>query len=155
MGAGDGRIAEEARVSLEEAKDAKALFFEQVPELPDLIARLKSEWKKTGRITLCSGNKILVPRDYTVIPYLLQGDESQIMKQAAIYAAASIKRLKLDVLKVGDIHDEWQNDVLLEHVNPFTTIVCPDAFKRAGETFNYNLPIECDAKVGLNWASTH
>jgi DNA polymerase-1 len=155
MGAGDGRIAEEARVSLSEAKEAKKLFFEQVPELPDLIARLTYEWRKTGRITLCSGNKILVPRDYTVIPYLLQGDESQIMKQAGIYVAADVKRLGLDVLKVGDIHDELQNDVNSEHVNPFVNNVCPTAFKLAGETFNYTLPIECDAKIGNNWAETH
>jgi DNA polymerase I-like protein with 3'-5' exonuclease and polymerase domains len=49
-------------------------------------------------------------RDYTVIPYLLQGDESQIMKLAAIYIQAGIEKENLDVLKVGDIHDEHQYD---------------------------------------------
>lgn len=155
MGAGDGRISSEAKVTLREAKDVKALFFSQVPELARLIDRLKSELKRTGRITLCSGSKIMVSSDHMVIPYLLQGDESQIMKKAAILTDIDIRRRKLDVLKVGDIHDEWQNDVFTPHVEEFSKIVLPAAFKQSGEFFKYNLPIDCDAKVGKTWAETH
>jgi DNA polymerase-1 len=154
MGAGDPRIAAEAKVSLKEAKQAKRLFFEQVPELPALIARLQAELKKTGRITLCSGAKVLVPSDHMVIPYLLQGDESQIMKQAAIWVADKVRREKLDVLKVGDIHDEWQSDVLNDHTGRFIEL-CHETFPEVGRSFDYNLPIACDAKVGLTWAETH
>lgn len=154
MGAGDSRIASEAKVSMREAKTAKQLFFEQVPQLPALIRRLQTELKRTGRITLCSGAKVLVPSDHMVIPYLLQGDESQIMKQAAIFVNEAVRREKLDALFVGNIHDEIQVDVLNEHVDRFIEI-CHDAFKRAGESFEYRLPIECDAKVGLTWACTH
>jgi DNA polymerase-1 len=154
MGAGDGRVAEEARVSLKEAKEAKAKFFEQVPELPSLIGRLQQEWRKTGRISLCSGNKILVPRDYVVIPYLLQGDESQIMKKALIYISAEVKRQKLDAMKVCDVHDENQWDVAKDHVEALTKIF-DESFKKAGEFFNYNLPIACSYNIGERWSETH
>lgn len=77
------------------------------------------------------------------------------MKKAAILTAAETRRRKLDVLKVGDIHDEWQNDVHKGSVEEFTGDVCPPAFARSGEFFNYNLPIACDSKVGLTWAETH
>ncbi len=60
----------------------------------------------------------------------------------------------LDVLWVGDIHDEWQADVADEHVEAFIEI-CKVAFREAGEFFDYNLPIDCDAKVGETWAETH
>jgi DNA polymerase-1 len=154
MGAGDARISVEAGISLKKARAAKKLFFERVPGLKELITRLKQELDRTGRITLCDGSKVLVSSPHMVIPYLLQGDESRLMKQAAIYVDEMVRKEKLDVLKVGDIHDEWQNDVLAAHVDRYIE-VCKECFKRAGEAFAYRLPIECDAAVGLTWAETH
>lgn len=154
MGAGDGRIASEAGVSLKEAKAAKKLLFDRIPGLDDLIKRLKREFAQTGRITLCDGSKVAMKSAHTVIPYLLQGDESRIMKLAAIYIQAGIERQNLDVLKVGDIHDEHQYDCLAKFVEPFI-LLCQDCFKRAGEFFKYKVPMECDAKVGDTWAETH
>ena len=154
MGAGDARIALEARISEDEAKANKEKFFAKVPGLPKLIKRLKADQKKTGRISLCDGGRIIVDQPHTVIPYLLQGDESRIMKMAKIIVDRLIRKYGLDVLWVGDIHDEWQCDVLEEDVEDFIKL-CRVAFKRAGEHFEYNLPIECDAKVGLTWAETH
>ena len=154
MGAGDERIALEARVPLADAKANKAKFFEKVPGLPGLMKKLKAEQKKSGRITLCDGSRILCDQPHTTIPYLLQGDESRIMKKAKIIADRMIRAQKLDVLWVGDIHDEWQCDVLEAHVEAFIAI-CEIAFKQSGEFFKYNLPIECDAKVGFTWAETH
>ena len=154
MGAGDQRIATESRTSLADAKKNKEKFFEKVPGLKDLIKRLKAERKKDGRITLCSGARILCEQDHTVIPYLLQGDESCIMKKAKQYAQAMIRKRGLDVLWAGDIHDEWQADVLLEDVDEFIE-VCKIAFRKAGEFYAYRLPIDCDAKVGFTWAETH
>jgi DNA polymerase-1 len=155
MGAGDARIAAEAKISKKEAKEAKDLFFDRVPELPKLINRLKGEYNRDGRITLCDGSRIIPRRDYMVIPGLLQGDESRIMKKAAILSAVEIYKRELDVLKVGDIHDEWQSDTHVRCVEELTTDLYPTAFRCSGEYFNYNLPIDCDSKVGLTWAETH
>lgn len=154
MGAGDGRISSEAGISVKEAKAAKKLLFDRVPGLPALIQRLKAEFNRSGRITLCDGSKVAMKRDYTVIPYLLQGDESRIMKLAAIYIQRGIEQAGLDVLKVGDIHDEHQYDVYASHVEEFIEL-CKDCFQRSGEFFNYKVPMDCDAKVGFTWAETH
>jgi DNA polymerase-1 len=154
MGAGDARIASEAGVSLNEAKAAKKTFFDQLPALPQLIKKLKREFQQTGRITLIDGSKVAMKSAHTVIPYLLQGDESRIMKLAMIYIAAEVKKEGLDVLKVGDIHDEHQYDIAVGDVDKFIHL-CGICFARAGRFFNYNLPIECDAKVGETWAETH
>lgn len=154
MGAGDAKIATEAKISLREAKEAKAIFFEKVPGLPKLINRLQAEFRQSGRITLVDGARIIVPQDYMVIPYLLQGDESRIMKQAMIFVDETVRREKIDAIKVGDIHDEWQTDVYIDHVESFIA-ACDGAFPRAGCSFDYRVPIECDAKVGLTWAETH
>jgi len=154
MGAGDAKIATTAGVSLKEAKATKALFFEKLPELPGLIKRLQSELKRTNRITLCDGSKLLVSSPHMVIPYLLQGDESRIMKQAKILVDQRARKERLDFLWSGDIHDEWQVDVLNDHIEKFIG-VCLQAFNDAGKLFNYNVPIDGDAKIGKAWGQTH
>lgn len=77
------------------------------------------------------------------------------MKRAAILTDREVRRRKLDVLKVCDVHDEFQHDVLNEHVDEFMIDVCPMVFRRSGESFNYRVPIECSSKVGLTWSMTH
>lgn len=154
MGAGDARIAAEADVPLKEARAAKKKFFEQVPGLPKLIGRLQNQVKRTGRIILCDGTPVLVSSEHMVIPYLLQGDESRIMKQAAIFLDEEIRRHKIEAYKVGDIHDEWQWKVRKEHVEQFVVLAL-SVFPRAGRVFDYRVLIEGDAKVGLTWAETH
>lgn len=154
MGAGDGRIASEADVPLKEARLAKQKFFQQVPGLPKLIGRLQKELRRTGRITLCDGSRVQVSSPHMVIPYLLQGDEAKIMKQAIIYLYESIRRYNLDACLVGWIHDEFQFVVKTENVEQFTQLAL-EVFPRAGRSFNYNVPVEGSAAVGKTWARTH
>lgn len=154
MGAGDARVASEAKISLDEAKAAKKMVFDKVPGFPKLLKMLKEEQRRTGRISLIDGSKVAVEYPHTVIPYLLQGDESRLMKLAAIYIQAGIEKQNLDVLKVGDIHDEHQYDAYEPHIPPFIKL-CEECFRRAGEFFKYRVPIECDTKVGNTWAETH
>ena len=141
MGAGDALVASQINMTLKEAKEIKRIFFEQVPELPLLINTLKAQAERTGRITLCDGTPILVKHPHMVIPYLLQGDESRIMKKAAILADTDIRRRKLDVLKVGDIHDEHQYDTYKDHADELVQEVLPVSFRDAGVYFDYRLPI--------------
>lgn len=156
MGAGDKRIATEADISLSEAKENKAKFFAMVPTFEDLAKRLKEQVSETGRIELCDGARVLVPVDYMVIPYLLQGDETRLMRQALIYLYEEIaKRGWFNwVFKCCDVHDEWQFRVHRKIVDEFIEIAL-QCFIRAGEAFNYNLPIEGDAKKGRTWSETH
>lgn len=154
MGAGDGRISVEAKVPMKEAKEAKAKFFEEIPQLQKLIQKLKTSIKKTGRIVLCDGTPILVSSDHMGIPYLLQGDESKIMKKAMTIIDTQCNKIGIDFKQVGMIHDELQFDVLNEDTDKFIKI-CLEAFIEAGKFFNYNLPIEGDAKKGLTWSETH
>ena len=154
MGAGDNKISNEARITLEEAKKNKNLFFKLIPEIPKLIKRLKADVRRSGRITLCDGTPVIVPSDHMVIPYLLQGDESKIMKRAMIFIDRECRRLGIDALQVGMIHDELQFDVTEKDVEAFKEI-CLDAFRQAGRSFNYGIEIEGDVKEGGTWSETH
>lgn len=154
LGAGDAKVGTIIGGSTKDGKEVKNRFITNFPGLSQLLDRLKGEKKRTGRIVLCDGTPVLVPSDHMVLGYLLQGDESRIMKMAKRLVNDKIRKEKLDVIWVGDIHDEWQCDVHNDHVERFIKI-CEWAFKTSGEKFNYNIPIECDAKVGKTWAETH
>lgn len=154
MGAGDGRVSSEANISLKEAKATKKQLFDRVPGFPKLIGRLQNEWKRTGRIKLCDGTPVLVPKDYRVIPFLLQGDESKIMKMASILLDKEIRRNKLEAYKVADVHDEWQFVVRKEHVAKFEELAL-GVFPAVARIFNYTIELAGDAKVGKTWAETH
>jgi DNA polymerase I len=161
MGAGGKLLAADqnqfgSRLTERQGTLLKKKMIASIPGFNDLIKRKQAELREKGRITLCDGTPILVPSDHMVIPYLLQGDESRLMKQAMIYVDEEVRRHKLTehVFKVADIHDEWQYKVRNEYVEAFIAMALP-CFNRAGLCFSYLLPIDGDAKVGKTWAETH
>jgi DNA polymerase-1 len=161
MGGQGARLAADqvqfgTKMTAAEGKAKRDAMIASIPGFGDLIKVLEDELNKTGRITLCDDTPILVPLKHMVIPYLLQGDESRLMKQALVYADQEIRAngLSKHVFKVADIHDEWQWRVRNEYVEAFIKLVLP-CFPRAGDTFGYRIVIEGDAKVGKTWAETH
>jgi len=155
LGAGDAKVGQIIGGTTRDGKQIKERFIGNFPGLKQLLDSLERQVTRGGRIRLCDGTPLIVTTMHTRLGYLLQGDESRLMKKAAIFTAADVRRRRLDVLKVGDIHDEWQNDALRIHADEFANDVCPKAFNASGEFFNYRLPIDCDAKVGMTWAETH
>jgi DNA polymerase I len=155
LGAGDGKVGQIIGGSTKDGGELKRRFVGNFPGLKGLLDNLEYQIQRGGRIRLCDGTPLIVSAMHTRLGYLLQGDESRLMKQAAILVARENNRRNLDILKVGDIHDEWQNDSHKDHVEEFTDEVCPRMFARSGELLGYRVPIACDSKVGLTWAETH
>lgn len=142
------------KMSARQGSILKGKMIASIPGFKQLIAKLEEELERTGRIRLCDGTPILVPSNHMVIPYLLQGDESRLMKQAMIFMEEEIRRHALTAFKVADIHDEWQYRVLRRDVEEFRRL-SKEVFPRAGAVFSYKVPIESDSKVGMTWAETH
>jgi hypothetical protein len=161
MGGGGERLAADQLqfgtvMTAAEGAAKKAKLVKSIPGFFTLIKALQRELDETGRIRLCDGTPILVPSPHMVIPYLLQGDESRLMKKAMILVDEQVRRHRLSefVKKVADIHDEHQYRVKNEYVKKFIELAIP-CFAKAGEFFNYLIPIEAEAKVGDTWALTH
>jgi hypothetical protein len=161
MGGGGERLAADqaqfgTTLSKRDGERLKRLLIDSIPGFKDFIDGLTEELESTGRIRLCDGTPILVPSPHMVVPYKLQGDESRLMKRAMVYVDQEVRKahLSTSVLKVADIHDEWQWRVRNEHVQTFIDLALP-CFLRSGESFNYRVPIEGDCKVGKTWAETH
>lgn len=157
MGGGDAKIAlDQIQFGWQPEKNLKSKVIQGIKGFDRLIWYLKGELRESGRIELCDGSKLSVPSDHMVIPYLLQGDESRLMKQTMVLIDREVRRagLSSSVLKVADIHDEFQYRVKPADVDDFLELALP-CFLRAGEMFDYLIPIEGDANVGDNWAETH
>jgi DNA polymerase-1 len=159
MGGGGAKLAADqaqfgTKLTEREGNALKQKLIESVPGFRELIDSLQEELERTGRIRLCDGTPILVPSPHMVIPYLLQGDESRIMKKASILLDREIRRYGIKAWKVADIHDEWQFVVRNEDVQRFVDRSL-SVFPEAGRSFNYRVSIEGDAKIGKTWAETH
>lgn len=154
LGCGDAKAGQIIGGNAKAGKEIKGRFIGNFDGLSDLLNSLERQIERTGRIVLCDGTPVIVTAVHTRLGYLLQGDESRIMKKAKIIALKKIKERRIDALFVGDIHDEWQVDVAKDDVDALREVFT-EAFREAGEFFNYRLPIECDSKVGLTWAETH
>lgn len=161
MGGGGGRLAADqvqfgTKMTAKQASHKKKLLVDSIPGFRALIKRLQDELSRSGRIKLCDGTPILVPSDHMVIPYRLQGDESRLMKRAMVYVDEFVRRKKLSdyVFKVADIHDEFQYRVHRDCCDDFIAGAIP-CFRRSGDSFNYRIVIDGDAKVGKTWAGTH
>lgn len=159
MGGAGARLAADqlqfgTRLTAKQGNDMKERMISTIPGFKELIKKLEQELEETGRILLCDGTPILVPSPHMVIPYLLQGDESRIMKLASIWLDKEIRRHGIDAHKVGDIHDEFQFVVRADQVQEFIRLAL-SVFPKVGDYFNYRVPIEGDAKEGKTWAETH
>jgi hypothetical protein len=160
LGAGGDKLAADQAqyfqfdITPKQASGMKKKLIQSINGFEKLIRKLERELEQKGRIKLCDGTPLLVPSPHKAIAYLLQGDESRIMKQASIFLDELIRRNKIEAYKVGDIHDEWQFVVLTEQLGIFTKAAL-SVFPRAGESFDYRVPIEGDSKIGKTWAETH
>lgn len=157
-GAGKRLAADQAqfgtKLTAKQGAEMKAQMIATIPGFKELIKRLEKELEQTGRISLCDGTPILVPSPHMVIPYLLQGIESRIMKKVLIEIDKLIRRNKWDIKQVAFVHDELQFVVTKELVNIFIEKVLT-IFEDTGRYFDFKLPIEGDAQVGSTWAEAH
>ena len=100
------------------------------------------------------GRKIWVKSEHSAPNYLLQSAGAIVMKQALVLLYASAKKEKLDFKFVGNIHDEYQTQVLEEHSERFG-VLAVQAIINAGVELKMNCPLDGESKIGNNWYECH
>lgn len=135
-----------------EGDEIKNLFLDRLG-LGDLIEECKAEMNN-GRIILCDGSMVVCPSPHAALNYKLQGGGARVMAQGAIILERTIRRLRLDSIKVGDIHDEWQYDVNPDDAEEHARLSV-EAIVQAGVTLGLNVPLDGESKIGKTWAETH
>jgi len=132
----------------------QAELYRVTPGLREITEGAKAEFRQTseGWLRCIDGGYVRCPSEHAALNYKIQPLEAVLMKTGAILLSEYAK--DFDYNKVGDIHDEWQNEVNPKEAEEFGRLAVK-AIQDAGEQLGFRVPMDGDFKVGKNWAETH
>jgi DNA polymerase I-like protein with 3'-5' exonuclease and polymerase domains len=153
-GGGNTAIAEACGISIKQAKKIRKDFLDSLPHLRALMDLVKERSSTYRFLKSLDGLVIDSPSDFASLNTLLQSAGAIIMKRALFVADEKIKRFGLDARFVGNIHDEFQVEVIEEDAEIVGEILV-DSITEAGEYYNFRCRLDGDFKIGNNWSETH
>jgi len=132
-------------------------FLKKIPALGKLVKAVKQAAEK-GSIKGLDGRSLKIRSPHAALNTLLQSAGALIAKQATIFAYEELSTrgyvFGKDWALVAHVHDELQVEARKEIADEVGHILV-DAMRRAGEFFNFRMPIGGEFKLGANWAETH
>lgn len=138
----------------------KRKYFDRFPKVEKLIKNVKKASSK-GYLKSLDGRKVWMRRNeegavmkHKALNTLLQSAGAVVMKKSSAILASEVSLNNLNVLKVIDMHDEAQADVLERDVELYCELAVQSIIQ-AGEHYNLNIPLDAEAKVGNDWSGTH
>jgi len=152
-GAGDAKIGDIVGGTAKHGKKIKATFFKSIPKLEKLITQIKHASSR-GYLKGLDGRKVKVKSEHSAPNYLLQSAGAIVMKKALVLLYTSASKENLDFTFVGNIHDEYQTQVLEKHSERFG-VLAVEAIVNAGLALNMNCPLDGESKIGNNWYECH
>lgn len=157
-GAGDAKVGSIIGKGSKEGKAIKTKFLEAIPALGKLLKAVKAKAKAQGYLISIDGAKVMIPKEYVALNYLLQGCGAIVMKQALInlYDAVTERGWVFgdDYAFVLNVHDEIGSEVKPEIAEEYAKI-CVQSIIKAGEDFNFRIPLNGEAMIGNSWSETH
>ena len=152
-GAGAEKLGKVVGGNATDGARLKRDFLNNMPSLARLISKVQ-RLSEVGSIEGLDGRLILVRHQHASLNTLLQGAGAITCKQWSICMDDYIKQEGLRAYLVNTIHDEMQFEV---HVKDVDKIISASdlTMQKAGRILGVRLPLNADAKVGLNWAETH
>jgi len=152
-GAGDAKVGSIVGGKSRDGKNLKTKFLNNTPSLRNLRERVGKAAKR-GYIKGLDSRKIWVRSEHAALNTLLQGAGAIVMKKALTILDERATMAGLDYNFVGNIHDEYQTEVLKEHADKFGALAV-EAIVDAGVEYEMRCPLDGEYKVGLTWAETH
>ena len=152
-GAGDEKIGSIAGGGRAKGKKLKESFLEATPALADLKDNVAQSASK-GYISGLDGRKVFIRSEHAALNSLLQSAGALVMKQALIILDKYAILWGMDYRFVGNIHDEFQVEVLEAQADKFGSLAA-SCIEAAGLHFKLRCPLAGDFKVGSSWAETH
>jgi hypothetical protein len=141
-------------------RELKAKFQEGLPAYRHLVKRIAKEARRGFLIGL-DGRKLWVKSAHSALNLQLQSDGALLAKKWVclfyqyMEEAGYVMGFNGDFVPGLWIHDEIQCPCRTKEIAEHAAELCKKAAEDSGKHFNYRVPIEADAKVGLTWAATH
>lgn len=156
-GAGDAKIGSIIGKGAWEGRELRGKFLKNLPALEKLRSAVGAAAKR-GYLIGLDGRHVPVRSEHAALNTLLQSAGALIAKQWLVEVAYECKFRGLvhgkDYALLGFIHDETQWQVKAELAEEFGQLVV-DCAAKAGNYFNFKVPIDAEYSVGDNWADTH
>lgn len=134
----------------------KKKFIDATPGFGELLTHVEAVAAEHGFIPGLDGRKLPVRKVHAALNVLLQSCGSILAKRWMVEVDEVI-RTRFGRDKVQQLiwyHDECQWDVDPSIADDFAAAAV-ECIQKAGEFFNFRVPLTGEAKVGNNWAETH
>lgn len=160
-GAGDAKLGDIVEGGESEGAELRASFLRENPKLNRLINKVKRRARERGYLVGLDGRRIYLRRgsngrvlEHKALNTLLQCAGAVVMKKSMELLNKWAVEEELDFKKVIDMHDEGQAEVHVDHAERYAELARLSVIE-AGKHFELNIPLDAEAKIGMNWAETH
>ena len=163
-GAGDVKLGHSLRPELSDSQkkqlgqELRRKFLDAIPGLEPLIDAVKERVRVNSRLRALDGRPIFCRAEHASLNYLLQSAGAIISKRWVVLGQDMLDAAGLtydrDYTRCAYVHDEVQFSVVPSEAKHVVEIIEAAAL-RAGEYYNFRVPITASGDIGENWASTH
>jgi DNA polymerase I-like protein with 3'-5' exonuclease and polymerase domains len=155
-GAGNAKIGSIVNKGAQEGGRLKEAFLRKTPALGSLVKAVAAAAKTKGYLVGLDGRHIHVRSAHAALNSLLQSAGAVLAKKSMVIMRELMEKHGLTgrAQQVAWVHDEHQWDCdpeVAEQVGKLQV----EAYRLAGEHYNFRIPIDGEFKVGPNWAATH
>ncbi len=157
-GCGDDLLGSIVGGGRAEGKALRARFLGRTPSLRKLTAEVKRKTKTGDPLIGLDGRKLYPRSQHSALNLLIQSAGAILVKRATVLFKLVLEEMGLkfreDFAIVLHVHDEWQTEVVPEHVELVAT-AAQQSITQAGEVCGLKAPLKGEAKIGMTWAETH
>tara|TARA_R100000664_G_scaffold17170_4_gene26062 strand:+ start:606 stop:2240 length:1635 start_codon:yes stop_codon:yes gene_type:complete len=153
-GAGPNKIAKILNSNVKEASNVIDRFLSNLPKLNQLREKVFNEASRKQKIIGLDGRYLHIRHAHAALNTLLQSAGAIICKQWLIEIIKRVDKYNLDAKLVASVHDEYQFEVVNKDIPMFCELA-KQAIYNTKDVLNVKCDLDCDYKVGNNWAETH
>ena len=163
-GAGDQKLGHSLSPELSDSQkkqlgqELRRKFLAAIPGLEPLIDAVKERVRTNNRLRGLDGRPIFCRAEHASLNYLLQSAGAILSKRWLVIGQDMLDEAGLtydrDYTRCAYVHDEQQFSVIPTEADTVARLL-EQAALRAGEYYNFRVPITAAADVGANWAATH
>ena len=143
-------------------KQSRGNISRSLPALGKLIKAVKAKAQSHRQLLALDGRLLEIRSVHSALNMLLQSAGAILMKRWLVILDEDLQAAGLSPMKFGgsnyefvaNVHDEAQCEVREEDVELYNKIAL-EAFPKAGEYYDFRVPITGEGNVGDSWLETH
>jgi len=152
-GAGAGKIGQVVNGTATDGQRLINNFLDNMPALKTLRSKVDT-LSNRGYLLGLDGRILKIRNKHAALNLLLQGAGAIVCKEWLKFIIIEATKAQLDFKLVASVHDEYQFEVRKGQEEAFGAVT-KKAMKLTEQSLKVNCPLDCEYKVGSNWAETH